>query len=856
MKTINFSFILFLVLLTIYSHTFAQTKINVLPQTNVEVGEAVYFDALFYAKTFSDTLQFEWDFGDGYRLYADSDGNPFETGLCAVHYFMNPGVYKVKLKASSFNMSIAPPVRISLITTDSVSITVTGEAPLPDFELWHAPFHARISQYIYAKVPEGYTPSQVVARVESIGGEYSQELAGTTVNNKQRFLLHNASLPAGDYVVIAELKNGETIVSTIREKFTKPYDGAPIVGINENNAFVLNGSSLFFPISPFMLNGSACPLWNRVSNTLHTEGYYLTHTPATWKDYVSVGNAQNMMSVGPLRWAGFIETTYTRNSSLDSILQYIRQAKDSPGLLGWCWDDEPQLGGRYMRVPAHVLAGWDYRTRLEDPQHPTTQQYYGFDWLPYYNPSTGEHQYSFMRNAYAFGGKKTFLADFFTHDAYLIEYKEHLSLDNANRGVVDLWLEGLDNFTWNMADLVPLGTFIEPQNVTSFQRMSGTSYLTQWDAGPTPGDIRTQAWGAIVHGMKYLGYFQFFSPTPADNLSAMGELKEAVTALTPVILSGPSSRVMTHNCNTRGNRVDIMIRENGNDVYVFAVRISEPESEWNEVNEPEKIIFELNTGMNVSAAYDELDKYRWNYIKLDAAEGQTTFNFTVPEGGIIPNSLIISAVKNSPSGTMPDSLYDRWTGKGYPTALDIIGNLKYGVDNGSGTITPLFSWENVSGTVNYSSGEVHLTFAQGIPEGKGNVQVAYAPANREARTISVNGGVIHDELERNAVRIYRIPVSTNVENIKGKADNTQLEQNYPNPVNQVTNIEYKLAKQSKVTLKIYDMNGREISTLVDETKPAGTHKITFNTGNLPAGIYFYRLTAGENSSVKKMIIVK
>jgi len=825
MRTKILSFLSLIIALTFCNVTYAQTHINISPGTTAEVGEEVYFDALYYANNISDTLQFEWDFGDGYRLFADADGNPFETGLCVVHYFMSPGTYNVKLTGSAFNMNTTPPTRVSLIVKDSITITVTGEAPLTGFELWHAPFHARTAQYLYAIVPEGYTPSQVSARVESLQGGYSQELTGTTVDNKQRFLLNNASLPAGNYVVIAELNNGETVVSRIREKFSKPYDGAPVVGINENNAFIINGSTLFFPIGPFMLNGSNCILWNRFSNTLHTEGYYETHTPATWADYIDVGNAQNMMTVGPVRWEGFKGTPYTRNSSPESLLLYVQQAKNSTGLLGWCWDDEPQLGGRYTRVPAHVIAGWDYRTRTEDPQHPTAQQYYGFDWLPHYNPLTGEHQYSFMRNAYAFGGKKTFLADFFTHDAYLIEYKEHVSFNYANRGLVDLWLEGLDNFRWNMADLVPLGTFIEPQNVTSFQRMSGTSYLTQWDAGPTPGDIRTQAWGAIVHGMKYIGYFQFFAPTPADNISALGELKEAVTALTPVILSEPSSNVMNHNCNSRGNRVDIMVRENGADIYVFAVRVSEPESEWNEVNEPERITFELNTGINVPAAYNELDKYRWNYIKLDATEGQTTFNFTVPEGSITPNSLIISAVKNAPSGTMPDSLYDQWTGKAYPTALDMQGNLKYGFDNGSGSIVPLYSWENVSGTVNYSTGEVQLTFTQGIPAGKGYVQIAYAPAGREARVIPINGGVLQDELERNAVRIYKIPAYSKIENNTGATDNSMLAQNYPNPFNEVTNIHYELKTQGKVTLKVYDVNGRLIATLVNELQPAGHQSI-------------------------------
>lgn len=858
MKAITLSCKLILVLLTIFNLSFAQTKINVLPKDTVEVGEEVYFDAIYYSTQVSDTLEFEWDFGDGYRLYADSDGNPFETGLCVVHHFMNPGTYNVKLTGTSFNMSTNPPIRISKIINDSITVTVTGTAPLAGFELRHAPFHARTSQYIFAVVPNDYSPSQVTARVERKGGGYSQELTGNTIDNKQRFLLNNSSLPSGDYVLTVELKNGGTVISSIREKFSKPYDGAPKVGINENNAFVLNGTTLFFPIGPFMLNKNNLLLWNRVANTLHTEGWYETHSPLTWADYINEGNKKNLMSVGPVVWKDFKTTPYTRNSHPDSLLLYVQQAKNTDGLLGWCWDDEPELGGRYTRVPAPVLAGWDYRTRMEDPQHPTAQQFYGFNWLQYVNnnPLTGEHPYSYMRNSYLFGGKKTFLADFYTDDAYLMEYKEHISFDNPNRGIVDLWLEGLDNYTWNMDNLVPLGTFIEPQNVTAYERMSGTTYLTEWDAGPTPGDVRTQAWGAVVHGMKYVGYFQFFAPTPADNLSAMAEFKEAVTALTPIILSAPSTRTVSHNCNTRGNRVDIMVREKESDLYIFAVRVSEPESEWNEVYEPETINLELNTGTSISTAYDELTKYQMKYLKLDASEGQTSFNCTVPEGGITPNSIIISAIRNAKPSTMPDSLYDRWTGKGYPTAYDKIGNLRYGFDDGSGNILPLYEWENVTGSVNYSTGQIQFNFTQGIPAGKEYVQIAYAPANREARAISMDGGVIRDQLERNAVRIYRIPAFTNTETIKKEKETSDVLQYFPNPFHEFTNIQFELAEQGKVTLKVYDMNGREISTLVNETKPAGTHQVIFHAENLPAGIYFCRLTTGRNSSVKRMVLVK
>ena len=90
------------------------------------------------------------------------------------------------------------------------------------------------------------------------------------------------------------------------------------------------------------------------------------------------------------------------------------------------------------------------------------------------------------------------------------------------------------------------------------------------------------------------------------------------------------------------------------------------------------------------------------------------------------------------------------------------------------------------------------------------------------------------------------------------------QQNYPNPFNPTTRIKYFIpnviasgAKQSQlVTLKVYDVLGNEIATLVIEEKPAGSYEVQFNAGNFPSGVYYYQLKAGEFISTKKMILLK
>jgi hypothetical protein len=83
-----------------------------------------------------------------------------------------------------------------------------------------------------------------------------------------------------------------------------------------------------------------------------------------------------------------------------------------------------------------------------------------------------------------------------------------------------------------------------------------------------------------------------------------------------------------------------------------------------------------------------------------------------------------------------------------------------------------------------------------------------------------------------------------------------LHQNYPNPFNPTTIISYELPKQSHVVLKVYDLLGREVSTLVNEENSAGLHKVELNGKQLSSGVYFYRLTANDFVQIKKMLLMK
>ena len=103
-------------------------------------------------------------------------------------------------------------------------------------------------------------------------------------------------------------------------------------------------------------------------------------------------------------------------------------------------------------------------------------------------------------------------------------------------------------------------------------------------------------------------------------------------------------------------------------------------------------------------------------------------------------------------------------------------------------------------------------------------------------------------------------VENQVEIIYGNPPSLPLDyvlyQNYPNPFNPSTTIQYSIPKKSIVTLKVYDILGNEVASLVNEDKSIGSYEGKFDGTGLPSGIYFYRLQAGSFVETKKMVLMK
>ncbi len=114
-----------------------------------------------------------------------------------------------------------------------------------------------------------------------------------------------------------------------------------------------------------------------------------------------------------------------------------------------------------------------------------------------------------------------------------------------------------------------------------------------------------------------------------------------------------------------------------------------------------------------------------------------------------------------------------------------------------------------------------------------------------------NGTPVHERLIN--INMGFVGISTNTNEIP---ENYSLQQNYPNPFNPSTNISFQLPENGLVNISIFDINGKLTEELVNKNLSAGNHLIEWNAVNFPSGVYFYRITAGNFTDVKKMILVK
>lgn len=175
----------------------------------------------------------------------------------------------------------------------------------------------------------------------------------------------------------------------------------------------------------------------------------------------------------------------------------------------------------------------------------------------------------------------------------------------------------------------------------------------------------------------------------------------------------------------------------------------------------------------------------------------------------------------------------------HEVGIATLGNTAYVFESKAGT--ELFSYSFGSGGAGTAA---ECIWTMGDIDGNGSLE--FASGSRDGRLIAFSGGTDVPNVVRNTELIPSY---------------FELHQNYPNPFNPVTTIKYQLPVESKVSLKVFDVLGREVKTLINEFQPAGHFKLEWNGtdsfGNkVTSGIYFYRIETDNYNSVKKMLLLK
>ncbi|MBN2157862.1 MAG: PKD domain-containing protein [Spirochaetes bacterium] len=500
--------------------------------------------------------------------------------------------------------------------------TLTPDELFIGFELWHADFHARTSQYLYARIPGEITMDASNTLAITITGDtgYSATLVNkSALQSVERVLLNNSSLPAGNYTLTATLRNASsTVLDTIREQFPKSYNGSPTVGIDENNAIRVNGN-LFFPVTPFMLNIVDIPTWktNSYISMLNSQGFPHDYTADGWDSYLNSSTSNGIKALGPGgSWGELIDGRYItgdggRNSDIRIIDKYVNKSKNNPGLFAWIWRDEPDGGDEKIYLPAEVLRAWTKRTHALDPQHPVSINLLG-EYLRDTYPSwawTRSGFYQYLDNAGRFG-RRTPVADMYSIDYYAIEFA-------ATRGTTITSLcTVLDELRRRSYNLVPCMSFVETCDID--QAEGGMAHPTPWS--PTPEQLRMVIWINVVHGMKGIEWFHYFGTTPAANYQVMSTFVDQITRLTPVVLGPEINPAVTVTVSDA--RIDTMVRQHDGKTYLFAVRVCNLDSSGNTIGSPVPATIHIDgVGTGTATVFDESRS-----LPVTSGSLQDTFN--------------------------------------------------------------------------------------------------------------------------------------------------------------------------------------------------------------------------------------
>lgn len=467
----------------------------------------------------------------------------------------------------------------------------------------------------------------------------------------------------------------------------------------------------------------------------------------------------------------------------------------------------------------------------------------------------------------------------------------------ATGASVDFWRSTNNAATWTFIGNMGTGTPNPGPDVATGP--NGIVYLAWYNGGGT--SIRVSTDGGATFSPSVFGSFHSNPGTPGGGGRFVLKNNIRVNGM-------PHIAVDMSNTSTRGNIYDVYATNPpGPDAAdVYCTRSTDGGATWSSgspvrVNDDAAFTDQWMCDVSVDAQgrvwamwWDSRDDEANNllthtYGAVSTDGGLTFTNFKISSQNFNPNAISISQGDHNYAGdyqgisgkTMTFPFY---TGQNN-TRHDFTAYLPDWGTSFSKTIdTVLVGTSSVvlmrnpvmgpfSGTVTYttsispspSPGTINFLF---IP---GNVRTFTGNADSVVITATVSNNVPDGIYEvsvtgtegagpRTHTRKYQILATSSIgiHNINSEIPKVfSLGQNYPNPFNPVTNIKFALPKSSVVTLKVFDILGREVAALINnENLSAGNYVFDFDAANIPSGIYFYKLNADNFSDVKKMTLIK
>ncbi len=240
----------------------------------------------------------------------------------------------------------------------------------------------------------------------------------------------------------------------------------------------------------------------------------------------------------------------------------------------------------------------------------------------------------------------------------------------------------------------------------------------------------------------------------------------------------------------------------------------------------------------------------------------TEFSFFQASNPTLPNNSYLFPGGVKMRGVLGDKVYISRSLDGSYDGVDLrnFSKLRFEV-MGSGTLSVIleakvngqyvYPFVNVPVTSSFTTKEIDLSLFKinGVPVDLSSITLVNFQMSKQYNTGMTN----YDFSIKNTGIIAN---SVGISNNEGTVTEYSLAQNYPNPFNPVTNITFSLPKQDFVTLKVYNVLGKEVAVLANGVKASGIYNITFDASSLSSGVYFYKLETSSFSDVKRLVVTK